>query len=426
MRILHTSDWHLGQHFFTQSRLEEHSRFIEWLCNTIEQRQIGAVIVAGDVYDTGSPPSYARELYNRFVVKMHQLNCQVVILAGNHDSVAVLEESQQLLAYLNTHVITTAQNDCTQQIVELNDERGELAAVVCAVPFLRPRDVIQQNEGKSAQQRQQVLSQAISNHYQQVFQSAVDVRDARNVNAPIIGTGHLTTLGVTQSDSVRDIYIGSLEGFSANQFPAFDYLALGHIHRPQLVSKKHNFRYSGSPIALSFDEASTQKSVVIVDCSNQCATELVDVPVFRELVSLSGTLQQIEQGINEVNERMSEGDLERWLSITVSSVEQYSDIQNKIQSLLEPVNASVLRIQRQASEKAQLSDVIEHSLDELQPADVFERKLQQELPEADDEREEYAQHNKRVTRIREHFTQILNQIETEQSDAQQANGEERA
>ncbi len=411
MRILHTSDWHLGQHFFTQSRLEEHRLFLDWLCEQVSEHQVDAVIVAGDVFDTGSPPSYARELYNQCVVRLHQLGCQLVVLAGNHDSVAVLRESKQLLAYLNTDVITTASDDIDSQIIELKNRQGETGAVLCAVPFLRPRDITTQVEGASSSERQKDLANAIGEHYQRLYSSAVAKRDSIDAELPIIGTGHLTALGVSQSESVRDIYIGTLEGFAANQFPPFDYLALGHIHRPQNVSKKANFRYSGSPIPLSFDETNTEKSVVLVDCANLCATELLPIPKFRPLINLQGDLQQIESLIEE----LPQADLTAWLSIEVQSNEQYSDIQAKIQSLLEPTDAVVLRIQRQAK-SSQASDApMDHALDELSPMDVFSKKLDSVLLDEQSDAEK-----ERVQRITHQFEQILHEVETgNTSDAEE-------
>ena len=107
MRILHTSDWHLGQFFINKSRADEHQKFILWLLEQVEKQAIDAVIIAGDVFDTGTPPSYARELYNQFVIGMHGLGCQLVILAGNHDSVSTLNESKNILAQLNTQVVAS-------------------------------------------------------------------------------------------------------------------------------------------------------------------------------------------------------------------------------------------------------------------------------------------------------------------------------
>ncbi|MDU3048514.1 MAG: exonuclease subunit SbcD [Escherichia coli] len=102
MRILHTSDWHLGQNFYSKSREAEHQAFLDWLLETAQTHQVDAIIVAGDVFDTGSPPSYARTLYNRFVVNLQQTGCHLVVLAGNHDSVATLNESRDIMAFLNT------------------------------------------------------------------------------------------------------------------------------------------------------------------------------------------------------------------------------------------------------------------------------------------------------------------------------------
>lgn len=108
MRILHTSDWHLGQNFYSKSRAAEHQAFLDWLLDTAVTRQVDAIIVAGDIFDTGSPPSYARELYNRFVVNLKKTGCHLVVLAGNHDSVAMLNESRDILAFLNTTVVASA------------------------------------------------------------------------------------------------------------------------------------------------------------------------------------------------------------------------------------------------------------------------------------------------------------------------------
>ena len=107
MRILHTSDWHLGQHFMGRTRQAEHRAWCDWLVQTVVEQQADALIIAGDIFDTGTPPSYAREQYNNFIVQMQDSGCQLVILAGNHDSVSMLNESKDLLARMNTHVVSS-------------------------------------------------------------------------------------------------------------------------------------------------------------------------------------------------------------------------------------------------------------------------------------------------------------------------------
>ena len=230
MKILHTSDWHLGQSFFTKSRKNEHAAFLKWLLQQVEVHQIDAIIVAGDVFDTGTPPSYARELYHAFIGELQGMQCTLVVLGGNHDSVSVLNESKALLKYLNSHVIASTYGELSEQVITLNDRKGQPSAVMCAVPFIRPRDVLVSEAGQSGTDKRQALGDAIKQHYGALYNEALSLRasieekqgeeGSKNSAAiPIIATGHLTALGVSQSESVRDIYIGTLEGFDAKGFP---------------------------------------------------------------------------------------------------------------------------------------------------------------------------------------------------------------
>ena len=141
-------------------------------------------------------------------------------------------------------------------------------AIVCAIPFIRPRDVLQSIAGQSAREKQQSLQDAIHAHYQALFALAEQKRAELGAHLPIIATGHLTTVGASASESVREIYVGALEAFPTAAFPAADYIALGHIHRPQKVGGFEHIRYSGSPIALSFDEARQQQEMLLVDVSS--------------------------------------------------------------------------------------------------------------------------------------------------------------
>src|SRR5476649_1946986 len=146
MRIIHTSDWHLGQSFYTKSRAREHQAFLDWLVSQVEQHQVDAVIVAGDIYDTGTPPSYARELFNHFGVALQALQpngCELIVMAGNHDAVATLNESRALLACMHTRIIAGvgAANSVENQVVVLKKRNGKPGAILCAIPFLRPRDM---------------------------------------------------------------------------------------------------------------------------------------------------------------------------------------------------------------------------------------------------------------------------------------------
>ncbi|CNH07430.1 exonuclease subunit SbcD [Yersinia kristensenii] len=409
MRIIHTSDWHLGQHFFTKSRAAEHQAFLHWLIEQIKENQVDALIIAGDIFDTGSPPSYARELYNRFVVELQPTNCQLIVLGGNHDSVSTLNESRGLLSYLNTTVIACAGNDLAQQVIILKNRQEQPAALLCAIPFLRPRDLVTSQAGESGGQKQLALQEAIAAHYQALYQRAVELRAELGLPLPIIATGHLTTVGVTTSDSVRDIYIGTLDAFPAQAFPPADYIALGHIHRAQQVAKTEHIRYSGSPIALSFDELSKEKSVYLVEFAQQALVSVTPlfIPQFQPMQLIKGDLAQIEQQLAEFADHQG---LPVWLDIEVATQGYLTDIQRRIQALAAELPVEVVLLRRS---KEQRNNSIERqekeTLNELSVTDVFERRLALEADLTEP----------RQQRMRQMFNQVVEDISQDKDAAEE-------
>jgi exonuclease SbcD len=410
MKILHTSDWHLGQSFFTKSRKDEHQAFIAWLLNLIVQEHIDAVIIAGDIFDTGTPPSYARALYYDFVAAITKTQCSLIILGGNHDSVSMLNESKTILASLNTYVIPNTSENIAEQIIELKNPQGDISAIVCAIPFIRPRDVITSNSGDSGQDKRQALAEAIKDHYHSVFNAALERKKINNLNIPIIATGHLTALGVSQSESVRDIYIGTLDGFAADGFPPADYIALGHIHRPQIVAKAEHIRYSGSPIPLSFDELKSKKQVVMVTFENSSEGQLkrtitpIEVPLFQPMSVITGNLNTIEAKLKTLDTQQEKP---VWLLLEVEQQDQYSDLQQRIQTLTQDLNVEVLRIKRVRSAAQQaLSQQASETLAELSPTDVFLQRLALETID-DDSTKALAERAKVL------FTQVLVDVSKE-------------
>jgi DNA repair protein SbcD/Mre11 len=387
MRILHTSDWHLGQYFMGKSRQAEHEALIAWLVGQTRQHEVDAVLIAGDIFDTGAPPSYARELYNRLIVALHDAGVGLTVLAGNHDSVATMQESRGLLAYLGTVVIPAVQDDLSLQIRVLDDRAGKPGAILCAIPFIRARDVMQSTAGQSAQDKQLSLQDAIHAHYQALYALAVEKRAAiraeRGIDLPIVATGHLTTVGASASESVREIYVGALEAFPTASFPPADYIALGHIHRPQKVGGLEHIRYSGSPIPLSFDEAKQHKEMLLVELGAgglEAVTPLA-VPCFQPLVSARGSLAELAVQIRAAAQLAAAG-ATVWLEIVVAADDYLSDLQARIEALAEGLPVEVLRIRRErGAASASLSGAAKETLDELSPDDVFARRLESEVLE---------------------------------------------
>lgn len=409
MRIIHSSDWHLGQYFFTKTRAQEHQQFLDWLLEQIREQQVDALIVAGDIFDTGSPPSYARELYNRFVVAIRDTQCQLIILGGNHDSVATLNESKSLLACLNTTVIANVHTENPQAPIILYQKNHMPGALLCAIPYLRPRDMVNSKSGQSGAEKQHVLKEAIADYYQRQYQAALDLRKQLKVNIPIIATGHLTTIGASVSDSVREIYIGTLEAFNATLFPPFDYIALGHIHRPQRVNKSGHIRYSGSPIPLSFDESAQQKSVCLIDFEQDKLAEmtLLPIPEFQLLRTLSGSLQEIATQLELLATQYNEMDTTIWLDIEVSTQDYLSDIQTRIQELTQSPLFEVNVLRRAKKQRQALMQNEKETLTELTVYDVFERRLAQHSFETAEDK----------TRLTTLFKQAVEMAEQEDNNA---------
>ncbi|MBO7910530.1 exonuclease subunit SbcD [Vibrio sp. G41H] len=405
MKILHTSDWHLGQNFYNKSRKNEHERFLQWLLEQVTEHDIDAIIVAGDIFDTSTPPSYAREMYNKFVVDSNKIGCQLVLLGGNHDSVSVLKETQQLLKYMGADVIPNTNEDHATQVVELKGKNGDVEALVCAIPFIRPRDVLTSQAGVTGVERQKQLGDAIKQHYQSVYDAAVEKRATfeNSEHMPIIATGHLTAMGVQQSDSVRDIYVGNLDGFAADGFPDADYIALGHIHRPQVVAKREYIRYCGSPIPLSFDELKSQKQVCVVEfVEGERTISQLPVPAFQPLAEIKGDLSEIESQLNQYIGLDSEQSV--WLSIEVQAQDYLSDLQERMRALTEGLNVEVLQLRRARERRNQaLEQESAETLSELSPMDVFMKRIALEEFETDSEKA-------RLERMTVKFKQVMVEV----------------
>ena len=378
MKILHTSDWHLGQYFMMKTRESEHLQFLNWLIELVDKQQIDALIVAGDVFDSASPPSYARKLYSDFIVRLQQsVCCQLIIVSGNHDSVAVLNESKNLLKSLNVSLLAGLSDNLQDHLITIKDAQQKPQAILCALRFLRAADLLKSDQGSSSSDKQMSLQQAIADTYQSIFELAEAQRDGQAI--PVLATGHLTAVGCSVSDSVREIYIGTLTAFPASLFPAFNYIALGHLHRPQKVQKADHIRYSGSPIALSFDETAQQKKVNVIEFSDSLALTVTEniIPQFQKMQVISGDLASITAQIQSL---ICEFDMQSiWLEIKLKQAFYQSDVQSELNALVVGSNIEILKISSpKIDENKQWQGHEKKTLDNLTPDDLFQHRLEVE------------------------------------------------
>ena len=364
MKILHTSDWHLGQNFMGKSRESEHKEFLFWLHKKVIEEDINVLIVAGDIFDVNTPPNYALSLYYNFLKKLLETNCKyIIITAGNHDSVSTLKAPKELLSILNVHIIASGEEN---EIIEIN-LNGKLAGVVCAVPFLRDKVIRKIKIGERAKDKNMSLTDGIKSYYNKSYTKAKDMIGDRDI--PIIATGHLTTVGSKLSDSEREIYIGGKLHID-NEFLGknFDYVALGHLHNNQVVGKNH-IRYSGSPIPLSFSEGTSNKKVnVITFKENIMVVKEISIPMSRELKVIKGNLDYILIELEKLKDKRC------WIEIKLDD-ENPLHSNSIIRDRAKELGLTILAIKIDKSTNALHSkkDII--SLNELKPIDVFERLL---------------------------------------------------
>jgi len=294
MRLLHTSDWHLGQTLHNFDRTYEHQRFLDWLLDTIVAEQADALLIAGDVFDTANPSAAAqRQLYHFLQqARARAPRLDIVVIAGNHDSPGRLEAPGPLLAAHGTrvvgHVVRSADGaiDLERLVVPLTGKDGGVAAWCVAVPFLRPGDVprVQIEAPAEPAENQPDAFDAYLAGIRLLYRQAYELARARATDGQaIVAMGHCHMVGGDASpESERRILIGGTEALPASMFdPSIAYAALGHLHLAQRVGKHEHLRYSGSPLPLSFAEVGYTHQVLRIDLDGASAKEIAPLPVPR-------------------------------------------------------------------------------------------------------------------------------------------------
>jgi len=222
MKILHTSDWHIGRALYGRKRYEEFEAFLNWLAALIENEGIDVLLVAGDVFDNSTPTNRAQGLYYRFLRRLAGSSCRhVVITAGNHDSPSFLNAPKELLRCLNVHVAGCIADSPADDVLVLRNAADEPELIVCAVPYLRDRDIRTTEAGEGSDEKEVKMQQGIQRHYQAAGEIAERHRAATVSSIPIVAMGHLFTAGglTVDGDGVRELYVGSLAHVGMETFP---------------------------------------------------------------------------------------------------------------------------------------------------------------------------------------------------------------
>jgi DNA repair protein SbcD/Mre11 len=331
MRILHTGDWHLGRTLLGADLLEHQRAFLDFLVETVRERAVDLVVIAGDVYDRAIPPVPAVDMLSDALRRLSGL-ATVVLTPGNHDSAVRLGFGAALMT---DRVRILADAAHLAEPVVLDDPDGPVA--VYGIPYLVP-DIARHTLATSP-------DEPLARSHQAVVGAALDRVRADLAERPgtrSIVVAHAFVGGAEPSDSEQDIRVGGVDRVAESAFAGIDYVALGHLHGPQRVGDSDRIRYAGSPLAFSFGERHQHKSVTIVDLdpSGGVAVELVPAPVPRRLVDVRGTMAELEAGA-------SSAAADAWVRVTVTDTvhpeRMYARVKERfpfaLSILHEPANA---------------------------------------------------------------------------------------
>ena len=272
-------------------------------------------------------------MYYSFLSRLVKSPCRnVVIISGNHDSPAFLDAPAELLEHCRIHVVGHARENPADEVITLRDSDGKPEVIVCAVPYLRDRDVRTLTPDDNPEDSDSILKAGIREHYTKVFAHARELQGDSDV--PIIAMGHMFIHGGTTvaDDGVRSLYVGTAIDVESSIFPEdIAYTALGHLHSPQKAGREY-VRYSGSPIPMGFGEAGTRKSVCIVEVygKNLAGVREVDIPVFQRLERVSGNMEEIFSALNE----LAKLNVSVWADVTYTGEEAAPDLQEKLQGFM--------------------------------------------------------------------------------------------
>ncbi|MGL5786616.1 MAG: exonuclease SbcCD subunit D [Bacteroidales bacterium] len=265
MKILHTSDWHLGQTFFSYDRIAEHTMFLLWLADKISELEIDVLLIAGDLFDSPNPSAYSQYLFFDFIGKVKRENpsLQIIITSGNHDSGARLEAPSPLFLSFDIRVkgIVTRINDeidYESMIIPLEKD-GNVEGYCLAVPYLRQGDYpVCTDEAVSNK-----YAWGVNQFYDELFKAVSQIKTSGQF---IIAMGHLQTIGaeLSENDTSERAIIGGMDAIAPSVFDQADYVALGHIHKAQKTGREY-IRYSGSPLPMSFAEINYKHGVQLLE-----------------------------------------------------------------------------------------------------------------------------------------------------------------
>jgi exonuclease SbcD len=414
MRLLHTSDWHLGQSLHNFDRHYEHQRFLDWLLDTIVSEQADALLVAGDIFDNANPSAASqRQLYTFLQqARARAPQLDIVVIAGNHDSPGRIEAPGPLLEAHGTTVIGYPHRDdegniaMERMLVPLTGKDGAVAAWVLAVPFLRHGDVPRiaavattepapPESSADTQETAAAASDAAATPQPdpylagiaELYRQALELASARASDSQaIVAMGHCHMVNGTMSaDSERRIVIGGTEMLPTGIFPPpIAYAALGHLHLAQQVGPHQHIRYCGSPIPLSFAETNYPHQVLRIDLDGAQVSAITPLPIPRAVQLLRipaqpAPLEEVKAALAALDLPDAPLEQQPLLEVRIKLAAPEPGLRAAIEEALQGKPVRLAKIETSSAARASFEEAA-LSLDQLaslQPDDIFKRLYRQ-------------------------------------------------
>ncbi|WP_295990545.1 exonuclease SbcCD subunit D C-terminal domain-containing protein [Rugamonas sp.] len=407
MRLLHTSDWHLGQSLHNYDRAYEHQRFLDWLLDALVAEQADALLIAGDIFDNANPSSASQKQLYRFLqqarARVPHLN--LIVIAGNHDSPGRLEAPAPLLEMHGTRVVgavprrADGEIDVEQLVLPLTGRGGEVEAWCLAVPFLRPGDVprvaidadataADAAPGAAAGLPADPYLAGIALLYRQALALALS---RRRPGQAIVAMGHCHMVdGQMSNDSERRIVIGGTEMLPAGIFDAaIAYAALGHLHLAQAVGQRQHIRYCGSPIPLSFAEVGYRHQILRVDLDSDAVREIAPLAIPRAVELLRvparpAPLAQVLAELAALDYPDAAPEAQPLLEVRVRLDAPEPGLRARIEAALDGKPLRLAKIETSSAPRSAAVDptLTLDQLDQLKPDDIFQRLYLQKFGNA--------------------------------------------
>jgi exonuclease SbcD len=280
LKILHTSDLHLGKNLSNESFYEDQKYILDSIINVVKEKNIRVVMIPGDIYDKSIPNTEASMLFDNFITSLSKMNVTVLITSGNHDSNERLSFGSNIFNSFNIHIVTSYNGYIDK--VTIDDVNFYL------LPFLKPfhlKHLMDEKEYENINNSNDMMKWILSR--ENIDKTRKNILLAHQF---VMWDGKLPVQCDSESISLNNV--GTLDAIDANLFDDFDYVALGHIHRPQRI-KRDTIRYSGTPLKYSFSEVNDKKSVVIIDTDNINNIELYELTPLRDMRILKGTFEEV-------------------------------------------------------------------------------------------------------------------------------------